>query len=45
MSRMELLKQVNKDEEIQFAIVDKTTVILTSTTMNDFAVKVREFFR
>ena len=35
MSRKELLKEVKEEEEMQFAMVRKPRVILTSTSLND----------
>jgi hypothetical protein len=40
MSGKELLKEVNKEQEIQFVVVGKPRVILTSTFMDDFPVEV-----
>jgi hypothetical protein len=42
MSGKELLKEVKKEQEIQFDVAGKPRVILTSTSMNDFPVKVQE---
>jgi hypothetical protein len=42
MSGKELLKEVKKEHEMQFVFVGKMRVILTSTSMNDFPVKVQE---
>jgi hypothetical protein len=36
MSGKELLKEVKKDQKMQFVVVGKPRVILTSTSMNDF---------
>jgi hypothetical protein len=41
MSQKELLKEVKKDQKIQFVVVGKPRVILTSTSMNDFPTEVQ----
>ena len=42
MSRKELLKEVKKEHEMQFVVVRKPKVILTSTSMDDFPEEVQE---
>jgi hypothetical protein len=42
MSGKELLKEVKKEQEMQFVVVRKPRVILTSTSMDDFPEEVRE---
>jgi hypothetical protein len=42
MSGKELLKEVKKDQEMQFVVIGKPRVILTSNSMNYFPVKVQE---
>jgi hypothetical protein len=42
MSGKKLLKEVKKDQEMQFIVIGKPIVILTHTSMNDFPVEVRE---
>jgi hypothetical protein len=42
MSRKELLKEVKKEQEMQFVVVRKPRVILTSTSMDDFPEEVQE---
>jgi hypothetical protein len=36
MSRKELLKEVNEEQEMQFVVVRKPRVILTINSMDDF---------
>jgi hypothetical protein len=43
MSGKELLKEVKKEHEMQFDIVGKPRVLLTSNSMNDFPVEVQDF--
>ena len=43
MSEKELLKQVKKEQEMQFAVVRKPIVILTSTSMDDLPEEIQEF--
>jgi hypothetical protein len=42
MSGKELLKEVKKDKEMQFVLVRKLRVILTSTSIDDFPKEVQE---
>jgi hypothetical protein len=42
MSGKELLKEVKKEQEMQFLVVGKTRVILTRTSMNYFPIKFYE---
>jgi hypothetical protein len=42
MSQKELLKEVKEEEEMQFTVVRKPRVILTSTSLNDLPEEVRE---
>jgi hypothetical protein len=42
MSGRELLQEVKKEEEVQFVVVGKPRVILTSTTINDLPVEVQK---
>jgi hypothetical protein len=42
MSGKELLKEVKKDQKLQFVVVGKLRVILTRTSMNDFPIEVQE---
>jgi hypothetical protein len=42
MSRKELLKEVKKRQEMQFVVVRKPIVILTSTSIDDFPEEVQE---
>jgi hypothetical protein len=42
MSGKELLKEVKKEKEMQFVVVRKPRVILTSTLMDDFPEEVQE---
>jgi hypothetical protein len=42
MSRKEILKQVKEEQEMQFVVVRKTIVILTSTSMEDFPEEFQE---
>jgi hypothetical protein len=42
MSGKELLKEVKKEQEIQFTIVGKLRVVITTNYMNDFPVEVQE---
>jgi hypothetical protein len=42
MSGKELLKEVKKEQEMQFVVVRKPRVILTSTSMDDFPEEVQE---
>jgi hypothetical protein len=40
MSGKKLLKEVKKDQEMQFVVIGKLRVILTNTSMNYFPMKV-----
>jgi hypothetical protein len=42
MSRKEFLKEVKKEQEIQFVVVRKPRVIITSTLMDDLPEEVQE---
>jgi hypothetical protein len=42
MSRKELLKEVKKEQEMQFVVVRKTRVILTNTSMDDLPEGIQE---
>jgi hypothetical protein len=42
MSGKEILKEVKKEQEMQFVVVRKPRVILTSTSMDDFPEEVQE---
>jgi hypothetical protein len=42
MSGKELLKEVKKEKEMQFVVVGKLRVILTSTSMEKFPIEVQE---
>jgi hypothetical protein len=42
MSGKELLKEVKKEQEMQFVVVGKPRVIITRNSMNDFLVEVQE---
>jgi hypothetical protein len=42
MSGKELLKEIKKDQEMQFVVVRKQRVILTSTSMNDLPKETQE---
>jgi hypothetical protein len=44
MSGKELLKEVKKEQEMQFVVMRKTRVILTSTSMDNFPEEVQELF-
>ena len=43
MSGKELLKEVQKEEDLHFSLVGKPKVILTSTNLNDFPIEVITF--
>jgi hypothetical protein len=43
MSGKEILKEVKEEQEMQFVLVKKPEVILTSTSMDDFPEEVQEF--
>ena len=40
MIRKEMLNEVQKEEDLQFAVVGKPKVILTSTNLDDFSIEV-----
>ena len=42
MSGKELLKEVKKEQEMQFVVVRKPRVVLTSTTMDDLPKEIQE---
>jgi hypothetical protein len=42
MSGKELLKEIKKDQEMQFVVVRKPRVILTNTSMNDLPEEIQE---
>jgi hypothetical protein len=42
MSGKELLKEVKKDQEMQFVVIGKTRAILTNTSMNDLPIEIQE---
>jgi hypothetical protein len=43
MSGKELLEELNKEQEIQFAFVGNPRVIFTSTSMNDLPVESKSY--
>ena len=42
MSGKELLREIKKEQEMQFVVVKKPKVVLTSTSMDDFPEEVQE---